>query len=354
MNLYYICKNQEKENFLKESLNDSKYILDGVKAESLNKIDILLNNVLNAIKNSNTEFLILDFELFKDTISFIKKIRELEKKYDFKYILIIDELNEDTIEELKLNKFYNIISSNSKDMLLDALEGRIDENYELSKSDEEKVEENFYIFNQEIVNIKIETVSKDIDYENFLVSCNIANYLDFIGTNAVYIQYHRFNHMKNHPINKLSQEENMIDGYLAEDYLETFFEKGIFDKVEDETYKLKNNNVIYKYYSVPYDFKSGFLLFDYGYIENSNSDKNVNDIHLIVCDNNFDNIDKLKEMTKGDKSHILIIDALKEQKKYIDNLNISNLHYIKKINSIYSISNSEIYKNIFKDFIEVL
>ena len=32
MNLYYICKNQEKENFLKESLNDSKYILDGVKA----------------------------------------------------------------------------------------------------------------------------------------------------------------------------------------------------------------------------------------------------------------------------------------------------------------------------------
>ena len=153
MNLYYICKNQEKENFLKESLNDSKYILDGVKAESLNKIDILLNNVLNAIKNSNTEFLILDFELFKDTISFIKKIRELEKKYDFKYILIIDELNEDTIEELKLNKFYNIISSNSKDMLLDALEGRIDENYELSKSDEEKVEENFYIFNQEIVNI---------------------------------------------------------------------------------------------------------------------------------------------------------------------------------------------------------
>lgn len=354
MNLYYICKNQEKENFLKESLNDSKYILDGVKAESLNKIDILLNNVLNAIKNSNTEFLILDFELFKDTISFIKKIRELEKKYDFKYILIIDELNEDTIEELKLNKFYNIISSNSKDMLLDALEGRIDENYELSKSDEEKVEENFYIFNQEIVNIKIETVSKDIDYENFLVSCNIANYLDFIGTNAVYIQYHRFNHMKNHPINKLSQEENMIDGYLAEDYLETFFEKGIFDKVEDETYKLKNNNVIYKYYSVPYDFKSGFLLFDYGYIENSNSDKNVNDIHLIVCDNNFDNIDKLKEMTKGDKSHILIIDALKEQKEYIDNLNIPNLHYIKKINSIYSISNSEIYKNIFKDFIEVL
>ena len=148
MNLYYICKNQEKENFLKESLNDSKYILDGVKAESLNKIDILLNNVLNAIKNSNTEFLILDFELFKDTISFIKKIRELEKKYDFKYILIIDELNEDTIEELKLNKFYNIVSSNSKDMLLDALEGRIDENYELSKSDEEKVEENFYIFNQ--------------------------------------------------------------------------------------------------------------------------------------------------------------------------------------------------------------
>ncbi|WP_455089898.1 hypothetical protein [Peptoanaerobacter stomatis] len=354
MNLYYICKNQEKENFLKESLNDSKYILDGVKAESLNKIDILLNNVLNAIKNSNTEFLILDFELFKDTISFIKKIRELEKKYDFKYILIIDELNEDTIEELKLNKFYNIVSSNSKDMLLDALEGRIDENYELSKSDEEKVEENFYIFNQEIVNIKIETVSKDIDYENFLVSCNIANYLDFIGTNAVYIQYHRFNHMKKHPINKLSQEENMIDGYLAEDYLETFFEKGIFDKVEDETYKLKNNNVIYKYYSVPYDFKSGFLLFDYGYIENSNSDKNVNDIHLIVCDNNFDNIDKLKEMTKGDKSHILIIDALKEQKEYIDNLNIPNLHYIKKINSIYSISNSEIYKNIFKDFIEVL
>ena len=345
MNLYYICKNQEKENFLKESLNDSKYILDGVKAESLNKIDILLNNVLNAIKNSNTEFLILDFELFKDTISFIKKIRELEKKYDFKYILIIDELNEDTIEELKLNKFYNIVSSNSKDMLLDALEGRIDENYELSKSDEEKVEENFYIFNQEIVNIKIETVSKDIDYENFLVSCNIANYLDFIGTNAVYIQYHRFNHMKKHPINKLSQEENMIDGYLAEDYLETFFEKGIFDKVEDETYK---------YYSVPYDFKSGFLLFDYGYIENSNSDKNVNDIHLIVCDNNFDNIDKLKEMTKGDKSHILIIDALKEQKEYIDNLNIPNLHYIKKINSIYSISNSEIYKNIFKDFIEVL
>ena len=354
MNLYYICKNQEKENFLKESLNDSKYILDGVKAESLNKIDILLNNVLNAIKNSNTEFLILDFELFKDTISFIKKIIQLHKKYDFKYILIIDELNEDTIEELKLNKFYNIISSNSKDMLLDALEGRIDENYELSKSDEEKVEENFYIFNQEIVNIKIETVSKDIDYENFLVSCNIANYLDFIGTNAVYIQYHRFNHMKNHPINKLSQEENMIDGYLAEDYLETFFEKGIFDKVEDETYKLKNNNVIYKYYSVPYDFKSGFLLFDYGYIENSNSDKNVNDIHLIVCDNNFDNIDKLKEMTKGDKSHILIIDALKEQKEYIDNLNIPNLHYIKKINSIYSISNSEIYKNIFKDFIEVL
>lgn len=332
MNIAYIL---DSENKKKEFLNNAlkKHNVSSHIITKINNLEIFLNYLLKSFKDN--DFIILDFKLFDESVSkALVKIRQYEKLYDCKYIIFpSDKLSEEVLEEFIINNFYNI-SLNEK-VLNDIIEGKVDENYTFTKTDEEKMEENFYVFKNDFTNIKVSCFSEYLSYLSFLVSINIANFLEKAGTNTAYLQYH----------NKV-------------DYLYPFYERGIFERLEDDSYKNLKNTIEYKINDVPASFykkDSAFLVFDCGHINANDEFIIKSDIQIVVSDSNFSNIEKLKEQVLSQKNtYVFIIDVLAEQREYIDSLNINNLYYINSINSIFSLKNSDVFHKVFKDFIEIV
>ena len=333
MKVSYVIYDEEKLKFLQETLKHLKDDLYGQKIQTMNNTDIFINSVLPAM--STSDFVILDFNLFNnDIVKAISKIRGFERRYDSKYIILTDSLTDEDIEEFRINNFYNLSINGNKQILIDILEGKVDENYTYGKkTDEEKIDEDYYIFKNNVVNIEIACIDQKLDYLSFLTSINIANYIDRIKGKAYYVQFH-------------SDEDFVYDLYFNDILIQ-----------KDDYYVNEKNNVIYSIGMVPHRVSidpTGFHLYDLGYFDDINNTMLDYDMKIIISDSNIANIKKIKEIDIKDNTHVLIVDALLEQKEYINSLNIKNLKYVKGISSICSVSNSEVFREMLKDFIDVL
>ena len=160
MNIGYIIKDDEKIKYLKDNFNN--YNLSGHNITTLNNIEIFLNNSIKSL--STNKFVILDFDLFnKNIVETISKIRSFQRLYDCKFIVLSDDYNKEEIQEFKLNDFYNLAIVNNNTIMQDILDGKVDENYEYIKSDEADLEEEFFIIKENMVNVSVSCISKDLE-----------------------------------------------------------------------------------------------------------------------------------------------------------------------------------------------
>lgn len=324
MNIGYIIKDDEKIKYLKDNFNN--YNLSGHNITTLNNIEIFLNNSIKSL--STNKFVILDFDLFnKSVVETISKIRSFQRLYDCKFIVLSDDYNKEEIQEFKLNDFYNLAMVKNNTLMQDILDGKVDENYEYIKSDEADLEEELFIIKENMVNVSVSCISKDLEYTSFLTSLNIANILSLFDVNVYCIQ-----------------QEN-------KDYLSNLCDNNIITQEEDY-YVNKDSDKITYCTDIPYkasiEEDSAFFIHNVGYIGDINDSVN-SDVKILVSDSNISNIEKISQIDIADDTHILIVNALLEQKEYINSLKIKNLHYINAIHSFNSTNNFTTIKNIFKD-----
>lgn len=324
MNIGYIIKDDEKIKYLKDNFNN--YNLSGHNITTLNNIDIFLNNSIKSL--STNKFVILDFDLFnKNVVETISKIRSFQRLYGCKFIVLSDDYSKEEIQEFKLNDFYNLAIVNNNTIMQDILDAKVDENYEYIKSDEADLEEELYIIKENMVNVSVSCISKDLEYTSFLTSLNIANILSLFDVNVYCIQ-----------------QENKT-------YFSNLCDKKIIIQEEDY-YINKDSDKITYCTDIPYkasiEEDSAFFIHNVGYIEDINDSVN-SDVKIFVSDSNISNIEKIRQADIPDDTHIFIVNALLEQKEYINSLKIKNLHYINAIHSFKSTNNFSTIKNIFKD-----
>ena len=303
MNIGYIIKDDEKIKYLKDNFNN--YNLSGHNITTLNNIDIFLNNSIKSL--STNKFVILDFDLFnKNVVETISKIRSFQRLYDCKFIVLSDDYSKEEIQEFKLNDFYNVAIVNNNTIMQDILDGKVDENYEYIKSDEADLEEELYIIKENMVNVSVSCISKDLEYTSFLTSLNIANILSLFDVNVYCIQ-----------------QEN-------KDYLLNLCDKKIINQEEDY-YINKDSDKITYCTDIPYkasiEEDSAFFIHNVGYIEDINDSVN-SDVKIFVSDSNISNIEKISQMDIADETHIFIVNALLEQKEYINSFKIKNIELI--------------------------
>ena len=325
MNIGYIIKDDEKIKYLKDNFNN--YNLSGHNITTLNNIEIFLNNSIKSL--STNKFVILDFDLFnKNVVETISKIRSFQRLYDCKFIVLSDDYSKEEIQEFKLNDFYNLAIVNNNAIMQDILDAKVDENYEYIKSDEADLEEELFIIKENMVNVSVYCISKDLEYTSFLTSLNIANILSLFDVNVYCIQ----------------QEDR--------DYLSNLCDNKIIIQEEDY-YVNKDSDKITYCTDIPYkasiEEDSAFFIHNVGYIEDINDSVVKSDVKILVSDSNISNIEKIRQVEISDDTHILIVNALLEQKEYINSLKIKNLHYINAIHSFKSTNNFSTIKNIFKD-----
>ena len=325
MNIGYIIKDDEKIKYLKDNFNN--YNLSGHNITTLNNIEIFLNNSIKSL--STNKFVILDFDLFnKNVVETISKIRSFQRLYDCKFIVLSDDYSKEEIQEFKLNDFYNLAIVNNNAIMQDILDAKVDENYEYIKSDEADLEEEFFIIKENMVNVSVSCISKDLEYTSFLTSLNIANILSVFDVNVYCIQQEDKNYLSNLCANKIIIQE--------EDY-----------------YVNKDSDKITYCTDIPYkasiEEDPVFFIHNLGYTEDIDDSVVKSDVKILVSDSNISNIEKIRQVEISDDTHILIVNALLEQKEYINSLKIKNLHYINAIHSFKSTNNFSTIKNIFKD-----
>ncbi len=325
MNIGYIIKDDEKIKYLKDNFNN--YNLSGHNITTLNNIEIFLNNSIKSL--STNKFVILDFDLFnKNVVETISKIRSFQRLYDCKFIVLSDDYSKEEIQEFKLNDFYNLAIVNNNAIMQDILDAKVDENYEYIKSDEADLEEELFIIKENMVNVSVSCISKDLEYTSFLTSLNIANILSLFDVNVYCIQ----------------QEDR--------DYLSNLCDNKIIIQEEDY-YVNKDSDKITYCTDIPYkasiEEDPVFFIHNLGYTEDIDDSVVKSDVKILVSDSNISNIEKIRQVEISDDTHILIVNALLEQKEYINSLKIKNLHYINAIHSFKSTNNFSTIKNIFKD-----
>ena len=325
MNIGYIIKDDEKIKYLKDNFNN--YNLSGHNITTLNNIEIFLNNSIKSL--STNKFVILDFDLFnKNVVETISKIRSFQRLYDCKFIVLSDDYSKEEIQEFKLNDFYNLAIVNNNAIMQDILDAKVDENYEYIKSDEADLEEELFIIKENMVNVSVSCISKDLEYTSFLTSLNIANILSLFDVNVYCIQ----------------QEDR--------DYLSNLCDNKIIIQEEDY-YVNKDSDKITYCTDIPYkasiEEDPVFFIHNLGYTEDIDDSVVKSDVKILVSDSNISNIEKIRQVETSDDTHILIVNALLEQKEYINSLKIKNLHYINAIHSFKSTNNFSTIKNIFKD-----
>ena len=325
MNIGYIIKDDEKIKYLKDNFNN--YNLSGHNITTLNNIDIFLNNSIKSL--STNKFVILDFDLFnKNVVETISKIRSFQRLYDCKFIVLSDDYSKEEIQEFKLNDFYNLAIVNNNAIMQDILDAKVDENYEYIKSDEADLEEELFIIKENMVNVSVSCISKDLEYTSFLTSLNIANILSLFDVNVYCIQ----------------QEDR--------DYLSNLCDNKIIIQEEDY-YVNKDSDKITYCTDIPYkasiEEDPVFFIHNLGYTEDIDDSVVKSDVKILVSDSNISNIEKIRQVEISDDTNILIVNALLEQKEYINSLKIKNLHYINAIHSFKSTNNFSTIKNIFKD-----
>lgn len=325
MNIGYIIKDDEKIQYLKDNFNN--YNLSGHNITTLNNIDIFLNNSIKSL--STNTFVILDFDLFnKNVVEAISKIRSFQRLYDCKFIVLSDDYSKEEIQEFKLNDFYNLAIVNNNAIMQDILDGKVDENYEYIKSDEADLEEELFIIKENMVNVSVSCISKDLEYTSFLTSLNIANISSVFDVNVYCIQ----------------QEDK--------DYLSYLCANKIIIQEEDY-YVNKDSDKITYCTDIPYkasiEEDPVFFIHNLGYTEDIDDSVVKSDVKILVSDSNISNIEKIRQVDIPDDTHIFIVNALLEQKEYINSLKIKNLHYVNAIHSFKSTNNFSTIKNIFKD-----
>ena len=325
MNIGYIIKDDEKIKYLKDNFNN--YNLSGHNITTLNNIEIFLNNSIKSL--STNKFVILDFDLFnKNVVETISKIRSFQRLYDCKFIVLSDDYSKEEIQEFKLNDFYNLAIVNNNAIMQDILDAKVDENYEYIKSDEADLEEELFIIKENMVNVSVSCISKDLEYTSFLTSLNIANILSLFDVNVYCIQQEDRDYLSNLCANKIIIQE--------EDY-----------------YVNKDSDKITYCTDIPYkasiEEDPVFFIHNLFYTEDIDDSVVKSDVKILVSDSNISNIEKISQMDIADETHIFIVNALLEQKEYINSLKIKNLHYVNAIHSFKSTNNFSTIKNIFKD-----
>lgn len=329
--LYVMTESGEKEAFIKEFFNEEN--LTGQIIKSVNKIDIFIKTILNNAKNS--DYVIFDFELFKKNVTTaISAIRSYNNLLDTAFIILSEEIDEKTLNEFHINGFYNLAIIGDKKLMKDIISGNVDEEYMYKNDAEQKdyYEIEDYIFNENVVNIKMFPIDENVSFSGFCYSINFAKYLSSLAKEFYKVYYID---MKDKELDSLSQYELI---YPKEDYyLDSQKDDIIYASDSVPAIANKNSNGFFVYYT--------------------KKDENIAyDLKIVITDTQQENLQKVKEFLHEDKCLIFVINTFKEDYYKINSIlgkDCEKIIYLKNISSFDSIRNDDKYKEILKtDFIE--